>query len=61
MTLFQALKKHTASWVVLTYKNEYVKVHRFPSDPDEKQRCINALVNILPKKSTQDMVVCIKY
>ena len=42
-------------------ENEHVKVHRFLSDPDGKQRWINALVNILPKEPTQGMVVCIKH
>ena len=42
-------------------EKEYVKAHRLPSDPDEKQRWINALVNILPKEPTQDMVVCVKH
>ena len=42
-------------------ENENVKVHRFPSDPDEKKRWINALVDILSKELTQDMFVCIEH
>ena len=36
----------------------YVPVHQFPSDKLEKDRWINALVNILPKKPTKNMVIC---
>ena len=42
-------------------EKEYIKVHYFPSDPDQKQRWINALVNILLKEQTQDIVLCIRY
>ena len=42
-------------------ENEYVKVHHFQLDPDKKQRWINALVSILPKEPTQDMVAWTKH
>ena len=73
--LFQALAKHQTHYsLTMPYiccvgvcnnnydtENEYVKVHRFPSDPDEKQRWINVLINTLPKEPTQDMVPRIKH
>ena len=41
-------------------ESEYVSLHMFPSDKDERQRCFDALPNVVTKV-TKNTVVCVKH
>ena len=42
-------------------EEETVTTHGFPPDPDEQQRWIDALPNILTERITKNTAVCIKH